>query len=269
MLQDYARSGSKEKHPLEPYKNRLKAGFRALLLQTDGHYLQEVDDSLQGIESDAKPDLAPFYRILWADQKKTESLAKVHAEVRNCAGLRQDLSDLIRWTNRHHAVFKDHRYPEMGALRLHASYTREQVMLALGKGSFNEKYQMREGVRYFPERKVHVFFADINKSEDDFSPTTMYEDYAISETLFHWQSQSGISPESRTGKQYINHVALGDKVMLFIRNRKKTPEGISAPFVYAGAMRYISHTGSRPMSIRWRLEYPLPASVLSWAARAV
>ena len=30
----------------------------------------------------------------------------------------------------------------------------------------------------------------MNKSEKDFSPSTMYEDYAINDKLFHWQSQS-------------------------------------------------------------------------------
>lgn len=267
MLQDYARGVSKESHPMEPYKKRLKDGFRALLLQSDGYYLKSVDDALNGIEAADEPDLTGFYRILWSDTKKDESLADVHSYVLSHDGLRQDLSDLIRWTNRHKSVYRDVRFAETGHLRLHASYTREQVMLAMGKGSFNEKYQMREGVRYFPDKKVHIFFADINKSEDDFSPTTMYDDYAISETLFHWQSQSGTSPESSTGQSYIHHVERGVKVMLFIRNRKKTPEGVSAPFIYAGPMRYISHTGSRPMSVRWRLEFPLPAHVLSWAAR--
>lgn len=29
----------------------------------------------------------------------------------------------------------------------------------------------------------------VNKSEKDFSPTTMYNDYVVSETQFYWQSQ--------------------------------------------------------------------------------
>lgn len=29
----------------------------------------------------------------------------------------------------------------------------------------------------------------LNKSEKDFSPTTMYNDSVVSETQFHWQSQ--------------------------------------------------------------------------------
>ncbi len=33
-------------------------------------------------------------------------------------------------------------------------------------------------------------------------PTTMYEDYALNEYLFHWQSQNSASPESPVGLSY-------------------------------------------------------------------
>lgn len=31
------------------------------------------------------------------------------------------------------------------------------------------------------------------------------------------------------------------------------------PFVFLGPLHYVSHTGSRPMSIYWDLEHPMPA----------
>ena len=120
---------------------------------------------------------------------------------------------------------------------------------------------------HLKDRKLHVFFADINKSENDFSPTTMYEDYAISPTLFHWQSQSATTPHSATGQSYIHQDKLGYTIMLFIRERKKNSEGISAPYVFIGPVHYVKHSGSKPMSIRWKLEYPLPAHVMAWAGR--
>lgn len=42
----------------------------------------------------------------------------------------------------------------------------------------------------------------------------MYEDYSIDENLFHWQSQSTVSPESNTGQRYINHRKTGDRALL-------------------------------------------------------
>ena len=44
----------------------------------------------------------------------------------------------------------------------------------------------------------------LRKAEADFSPTTMYRDYAIRPTLFHWESQNRTSTESPTGKRYLN-----------------------------------------------------------------
>ena len=51
----------------------------------------------------------------------------------------------------------------------------------------------REGVWYSAERNVDAFFVTLKKSEADYSPTTMYRDYPISPTLFHWESQSTTS----------------------------------------------------------------------------
>ena len=33
----------------------------------------------------------------------------------------------------------------------------------------------------------------MNKQEKEYSPSTMYEDYALIEYLFHWQSQNSAS----------------------------------------------------------------------------
>lgn len=50
-------------------------------------------------------------------------------------------------------------------------------------------------------KKVDLFFVTLNKSDKDYSPTTMYNDYSINDTLFHWQSQSTTSRESKTGQR--------------------------------------------------------------------
>ena len=46
------------------------------------------------------------------------------------------------------------------------------------------------GVAENKELKTELLFIDLIKSEEDFSPTTLYDDYAISDRLFHWQSQN-------------------------------------------------------------------------------
>lgn len=89
----------------------------------------------------------------------------------------------------------------------------------------------------------------------------MYDDYSISETCFHWQSQSTTSEESNTGKRYINHKKEGSKVLLFVREYKSDIAG-TAPYTFLGLADYVSHEDSRPMSITWKLQKPIPSKYL-------
>ena len=89
----------------------------------------------------------------------------------------------------------------------------------------------------------------------------MYEDYAISRTRFHWQSQSTTAADSPTGQRYIHHRERGSKVLLFVREFKNDSLGTS-PYTFLGQACYVSHTGSRPMNIVWQLEKPIPAKYL-------
>jgi Domain of unknown function (DUF3427). len=95
----------------------------------------------------------------------------------------------------------------------------------------------------------------------------MYEDYLISHDLFHWQSQSSTSEESPTGQRYIHHRRLGYTPLLFVRETKTLPSGLSAPYYFLGPCEYQSHTGSRPMSIVWRLRHSVPARLFRTMAR--
>ncbi len=74
---------------------------------------------------------------------------------------------------------------ETGPLEVHASYTREQIRLALGLGSLENPITQQEGVRHVPERRVDALFVTLEKSEQEFSPTIMYEDYALNERRSH------------------------------------------------------------------------------------
>lgn len=87
-------------------------------------------------------------------------------------------------------------------LDLHCTYTRDQLLVAL---DFLKPATVREGVKWLPEKQLDVFFVTLNKADKDYSPTTMYKDYSINESLFHWQSQSTTAENSATGQRYIHH----------------------------------------------------------------
>lgn len=143
-------------------------------------------------------------------------------------------------------------------LDLHCSYTRDQILVAL---DFMKPSTVREGVKYLPEKNCDIFFITLNKSDKEYSPTTMYEDYSINEWMFHWQSQSTTSSESPTGQRYINNRKNGTKILLFVREFKSDISG-AAPYTFLGLADYLKHDGSRPMSITWKLHCPIPAKFL-------
>lgn len=96
----------------------------------------------------------------------------------------------------------------------------------------------------------------------------MYEDYAINERLFHWQTQSGVKADSKTAKRYITHKRNHHQIALFVRNYK-TENGYTSPFVFLGTAEYVSHSGSQPMSIIWRLNEEMPAYLVPVANKNI
>jgi superfamily II DNA or RNA helicase len=148
--------------------------------------------------------------------------------------------------------------PYSQPLKLHSRYTREQILAACGFSSFEKKSSNREGVADNKELNTEILFIDLIKSEKDFSPSTMYQDYAISDILFHWQSQNATSPDRGKGLSYINHVSLGKKILLFVRESNEDEFGNTIAYVFLGECIYKGHYGSKPMSITWELKVPMP-----------
>ena len=142
---------------------------------------------------------------------------------------------------------------------LHCTYSRDQLLVAL---DFMKPAIVREGVKWLPEKKLDVLFVTLNKSDKDYSPTTMYQDYSINKTLFHWQSQSTTSARSKTGQRYIHHRAEGSRILLCVRDAKKDAWGGTASYSVLGFVDYVQHTGSNPMSITWRLAAEIPAKYI-------
>ncbi len=151
-------------------------------------------------------------------------------------------------------------------LRLHARYSRDEACVAFG---IADPSTVREGVKWVPDERADLFFVTLAKTERHYSPTTMYQDRAITPQLFQWESQSTTSTASPTGQRYIHHVEGDSTVHLFVRESKEADGDLGAPpYLYAGPMTYQQHSGDRPMRIVWRLEQPLPADIFH-AARVI
>ena len=223
--------------------------------------MQQATEALPDVE---KRMMQMFYITVWGkaveDWDDEEVLSNLYA-LSDSAVLLGELMELLRY--RFEQIDFIDEPVELGfdcPLDLHCTYTRDQLLVAL---DFMKPSTVREGVKWLPEKNTDVFFVTLNKADKDYSPTTMYNDYSINESLFHWQSQSTTAENSPTGQRYIHHKERGSKVLLFVREFKADRmTGGAEAYTYLGTANYVKHTGSRPMNITWQLDRPIPAKFL-------
>jgi superfamily II DNA or RNA helicase/HKD family nuclease len=149
-------------------------------------------------------------------------------------------------------------------LRVHARYTRIEILAAVGEGAGGLTPQWREGVYDAKGVGADLLAFTLDKTSGEFSPTTRYSDYALSRELIHWESQSVTRAQSPTGIRYQKHRELGRRIYLFARN------GVDdRAFWFLGPAAYVSHIGEKPMAVTWKLETPLPGDLYAAFAAAV
>lgn len=180
--------------------------------------------------------------------------------------LRQVLSHVIQQAD-HVPIPLSGRLSQV-PLKVHSAYNRSEILAALGVARFGGQMprSFAQGVQWVEELQTDALLITLEKNEKDFSPTIRYKDYALSPTLFHWESQNSTAAESPTGMRYQHHAQRGSHILLFMRRYKNTDIGKPQPWMLLGPATYESHTGSKPMAITWRLEHALPADVWSYAA---
>jgi hypothetical protein len=140
-------------------------------------------------------------------------------------------------------------------LQVHATYSRNEIAEAVGlKGA-----GWITGVRYDEATNTDLLLVTLNKSEEHYTPTTMYRDYVISRDRFHWESQSGASRHTGAGKRYVDRRS---RVLLFMRFER------TDPYLFLGQVDLVSAESDRPIAITWALRTPLPEDVFQAARRA-
>lgn len=188
--------------------------------------------------------------------------------LRRSRWLRRELRELL-------AVLADRcrrvSRPSAGApLRTHATYTRYEVMAAFDERTARGgvKSSVVTGVYHLARYRTDLLFVTLRKSERTFSATTMYRDYPLSPTRFHWESQSSCHAGTPTGARHVRTGHGEDRALLFVREAQTDSRGVAMPYVNLGDVRYLRHEGARPMHIEWELATPMPASVYQAAKLA-
>ncbi|UJF32652.1 DUF3427 domain-containing protein [Paenibacillus hexagrammi] len=231
------------------------------------------------IEGQKQPDteeehlmLKMFYYTFYRAEPKKQGFASIEDGVKFIIAssvFRDEIIDILKYNYEHiDFVDKKHDYPFACPIDIHCKYSTDQILAAFGLWNEEKAPAFREGVKYFEDKKTDIFFITLNKSDKDFSPSTLYEDYAINERLFHWQTQSRISENTKTAQRYIRHRETGNRIALFVREYKEEND-YTSPFVYLGEAEYVKHEGSKPMSIVWRLKEEMPPVMVPAANKCI
>lgn len=143
---------------------------------------------------------------------------------------------------------------------IHAAYNNADIQSLMGVTSMTSPGQQGVGVLHFKTERLYALLMTFLKSENEFSPSTMYADYPVSADRIHWESQSNTTEASATGQNLINHTCRGYRILIFARERKKQNK-FTLPFTYLGQATHISHESERPIKMVWQLEHPMPAGM--------
>ncbi len=201
----------------------------------------------------------PLMLVLYANlgfaQRPLTEMSEALAELWAQPDLRTELVELM-------AELDDRRRRPTSPLaetpfRLHATYTRDEISAGLREIRKGKLLRTQAGIHRQHDKKTEYIFVTLEKDEKNFTPTTLYHDYPISPTRFHWESQN-IRENSDSGLRYQQHAADGWKMILFVRQAQKDGRGVTMANLCLGPVNYVSHQGEKPMQIIWELEQPMP-----------
>ncbi|MBV0933331.1 DUF3427 domain-containing protein [Marinobacterium weihaiense] len=138
------------------------------------------------------------------------------------------------------------------ALMVGQHFMREEIPPLFG-ATFNPG-NWQSGHVVLKDPHVQILLVTLNKQGK--ASNQQYHDYFMDAEHFHWQSQNSTSPDSKRGREIIQHQQLGSRVYLFVREHKLS-NGKAAPFLFYGEVKYVCHENSKPMSVVWQLDRPV------------
>ena len=204
-----------------------------------------------------------FYVTIWqkAYSSEDDECKKNYDELIHSIVMKNELRELLEYQfDKIDFVDDEVDLGYESPLDVYCTYTRDQLLIAM---DVLKPGDVREGTKYLKEKNTDVFLVTLNKSDKDYSPSTLYNDYSISDSLFHWQSQSTTSVNSPTGQRYIHHRQTGTRILLFVReNKKDSITGGAEGYTFLGLADYRSHEGSRPINFIWKLRKKIPAKFI-------
>ena len=217
------------------------------------------------LNSEEKQMLLMFHYDIWQSSGPQMGFDSIEESMRTIAKNKTMLNELKSVVDllikKIDFVEKDIDIGYVCPLKIHSRYNRDQILVGLQLHTFKKASSNREGVALNKELNTEALFITLKKSEKEYSPTTLYDDFAIDEQLFHWQSQNATTPGSPKGMSYIKQKELNKKILLFVREQNENEFGFTMSYVFLGDAAFIKYNGSKPMNIEWQLNEPMPAYI--------
>lgn len=248
-----------EKELKQSLRRFAKIDSKRLLTFSERLLRQEIDISC--LNKQEQLMLGMFHYTIWGNKPDISYEKCLNDLKNNNPDIVRELLDIIDYNkDKIKAIEIEYEDDEI-PLDIYASYTTDQIMVAFEKTREHYKYPIREGVLYIEDKHTDLFFITINKNEEDYLPSTMYNDYAKSRELFNWESQSTIGINTSTGQRYINDRSEEHKVLLFVRESRKEYNQ-PLPYIFLGNAKYVSHRGTNPIQIVWKMDHPIPEKII-------
>ena len=192
----------------------------------------------------------------------TQTLNESFSRLAQNTALLNDALEIIEWAADESRVGgQSPSLPFPCPFELHAHYGSDDIKAGLGKATMQTSGERGVGIFHFADIKAYMLLVTFQKSERDFSPSTMYADYPISRELMHWESQANTPQNTETGQNLIHHAKRGYTILIFARDVRKR-NGIAVPFTYLGPATRVSFQSERPIQMVWRLTHAMPAEML-------
>lgn len=241
-------------HPIDVVDDRLSKRFGSLLYVDDRELLTCWREALRGKPIDLVRTQMLAYQLITSgtispDQFITKLINQPYAK--------DELIELIDWqlNQSDKSYISLENAPASWPISLHCRYTRSDILTAVGFRDALKRPDFREGCLTLDGIKTELMFVTLDKSKG-FNESVQYHDYAISPSLFHWQTQNKASLSNKTGRRYIESASgNGWKFFLFVR------ENNESAFLALGEAILQAYEGERPIQITWLLKQAMTAEI--------
>lgn len=216
---------------------------------------------LEALARDPFAELA--YQLLWnrpAEKLGITTLAEAFHRLHLNQTFMADLREIVEWSKLRSNTPSSQLKGLPSTLELHGLYSGSEINAAFGKTSLTGGGSRGTGVIPIHDQKTIIHLVTFEKTERQFSESTMYRDFPTRPDLLHWESQSVATQAGKLGRLYASHHAQGYRILFFSRIRKEIVTGVTSPFLFLGSGKFVDANGNRPIAIRWQLESSMPMS---------